>query len=118
MPGHRIDFHKEKGRVRVLVDDVIIAETDKAIILKETGIPPVCYVPPEDVSQEYLQKTTLTTHCPFKGDASYWSIKVGDRDIENAIWAYEDPIAEAMPIKGCMAFYTDRVDQYDATHSA
>ena len=68
----------------------------------------------ESVDASILEKTSLTTHCPYKGDASYWSIRVEDHIVENAIWAYEDPIPAAMPIKGHMAFYTKKVDIYDA----
>jgi uncharacterized protein (DUF427 family) len=118
MSGHRIDFHPEKGSVKVIVDGTVIADTNRAMVMMETGIPPVCYVPPEDIAQEYLTKTDHSTHCPFKGDASYWTINVGDRELQNAIWAYESPIEAATPIKGHMAFYANLVDTYEATHSA
>ena len=115
--GHRIDFHDEPGRLTVVVGDTVITETDRAIVLMETGIPPVLYVPREDVAQEFLEKTAHQTHCPFKGDASYWTIRVGDRELQNAIWSYESPIEAAAPIKGHMAFYSNMVDRYEAAHS-
>ena len=115
--GHRIDFHDEPGRLKVVVGDAVITETERAIVLMETGIPPVLYVPREDVAQEFLEKTTHQTHCPFKGDASYWTIRVGDRELQNAIWSYETPMAAAAPIKGHMAFYSNMVDRYEAAHS-
>ncbi len=117
-PGHKIDFHAEPGRVRVVFGGKIIADTDRAVVLLETGIPPVCYVPAEDVAADLLIKTDHSTHCPFKGDASYWTIRVDDREAQNAIWVYESPIEAAMPIKGHMAFYPSMVDVYEADHTA
>ena len=114
MTDHRVDFHSDTATVRVMVAGRQLAATDKAVVLLETGLPPVCYIPAQDVDASILEKTSLTTHCPYKGDASYWSIRVEDHIVENAIWAYEDPIPAAMPIKGHMAFYTNKVDIYDA----
>lgn len=108
--GHRIDIEPNPGRVRVTFAGKVVADTTRAVRLLETGIPPVLYVPREDADTSLLEKTERSTHCPFKGDASYYSIRVGDRVAENAIWSYEQPIAAAEKITGHLAFYPNRVD--------
>ena len=90
----------------------MIAETENAVILKEGSIPPVYYIPPADVRQDLLTKTERTSHCPFKGDASYWTITVDGKEAQNAIWAYEDPFDQVARIKDHMAFYADQMDDY------
>jgi uncharacterized protein (DUF427 family) len=70
----------------------------------------VVYVPREDLDTDLLEKTEHSTYCPFKGHASYYSIRVGDRVAENAIWSYEDPYDQVAELKDCAAFYLDRVD--------
>ena len=87
-------------------------DTVRAHLLHETGIRPVVYVPLEDFDRALLERSEHTTHCPFKGDATYWSLRVGDDVRENAIWAYEEPIAEASWLRGFAAPYFDRVDRW------
>ena len=111
--AHHITFGDSPGSVRVVFNGETIAETQNAIILKEGAIPPVYYIPPEDVRQDVLTKTDRITHCPFKGDASYWSIQVGDKVSENSIWVYEQPFDQVSQIKGHMAFYSDRMDSFE-----
>ena len=111
--AHHITFGDNPCSVRVVFNGETIAETQNAVILKEGAIPPVYYIPPEDVRQDVLTKTERITHCPFKGDASYWTIQVGDKASENSIWAYEEPFDKVGKIKGHMAFYTDRMDAFE-----
>ena len=81
-------------------------------MLFETRHIPVYYFPRTDVRMDLLQRTAHSTHCPFKGDASYWSVKVGDRVAENAVWSYEDPYPQTMEIKDYLAFYWNRMDHW------
>ena len=78
--------------------------------MRATGTPPVQYIPRHDVAMRYLARTTHRTHCPYKGDASYWTIVVGQRKSENAVWSYETPLPGMEAIAGHLAFYEDRVD--------
>jgi uncharacterized protein (DUF427 family) len=105
-PAHRIFFADYPRRLRALVGDRVLLDTERAKLLYETGIPPVPYVPLEDFDAELLTRTDHATHCPFKGDASYWS--VGGR--ENLVWAYEDPRPESAWLSGYAAVYFNRVD--------
>lgn len=109
-PGHRIDIEPNPGRVRVTFGGRAVADSTRAVRLHETGLPPVLYVPRDDVDASLLERTDRSTHCPFKGDASYFSIRAGDRVSENAAWSYEQPIEAASKIAGHLAFYPNRVD--------
>jgi uncharacterized protein (DUF427 family)/class 3 adenylate cyclase len=108
--AYRIDLEPAPGRVRVVFEGVAVADSARALILHETRHPPVYYVPRDDVRMELLLPTGHRTHCPFKGDASYWTLRVGERSAENAAWAYEEPVAEAAGLRGHLAFYRERVD--------
>jgi len=109
-PEHTVTLEREGKRVSVVFNGETIAESTNAVTLHEANYPPMYYLPREDVRAEVLTATAHHTHCPFKGDASYWSIKVGDKDSENAVWSYEIPFDEVAEIKDHMAFYPDRMD--------
>ena len=96
--------------VRVIFAGEIIAASDRALIMYEGKYDPVYYVPSDDVRRDKLRRAEHSTHCPFKGDASYWSIEVGGIKAENAVWSYETPFDEVAEIAGAMAFYSDKVD--------
>jgi uncharacterized protein (DUF427 family) len=87
-----------------------IADTTRALVLRETTYKPVFYIPREDADMAALERTSHSTHCPYKGDASYFSIRVGDRSSANAIWSYEQPFPAMTEIAGWLAFYPNRVD--------
>jgi len=89
-----------------------VLDTQAGMLLHESGLLPALYVPVADVRSELLVKTEHSTHCPYKGDASYWSMTVGDRTAENAVWGYEAPLESANFIEGYLALYWDRVDQW------
>jgi len=112
-PEHTITLEREGKRVSVVFNGETIAETTNAITLREANYPPMYYLPRADVRADVLTRTEHSTHCPFKGDAAYWSIKVGDKDSENAVWSYEIPFDEVVEIKDHMAFYADRMDAID-----
>jgi len=98
------------NRVIVRLGGAVIADTTRALVMRAPGTPDQPYIPREDVDMTRLVRTDLVTHCPYKGDAAYWSIRSGPRTVENAVWSYETPYDEMAPIKGYLAFYSDRVD--------
>ena len=105
--GHRVETHPFAGTVRVERDGVVLAQSDRAIALEETGLPTRYYLPREDVRMELLEPSRTTSHCPFKGDATYFSAP-GAKD---AFWVYEEPSeAAAEPIAGRLAPWPGRVD--------
>jgi len=104
-PAHRIFFHDYPRRLRALVADRVVLDTTGGKLLYETGLLPVPYVPLADFDGALLERSGHATHCPFKGDASYWTIRAGDTVVENAIWAYEEPLPEAAWLKGYGALY-------------
>jgi len=111
-PGHRIATKQAAERVRVTFKGEVIADTKDAVALEEamsgsTVAPVVYYLPRKDVKMDRLVRTSHHTHCPFKGDASYFSLKDGP---ENAVWSYEQPYDEMGVIKDRLAFYPDKVE--------
>lgn len=110
-PHHRVDVRPSSREVRVIFAGEIVARTDRAMFLFETGFPPRYYIPPEDVRQELLIPSGRETICPYKGRASYWSIRVGDRVAEDAVWAYREPLDDCPRIRGHFCFYPEKVDQ-------
>jgi adenylate cyclase len=110
--GYRLIIEPSRKRVRVVFNGETVAHSDRVLVMHETGYRPVAYVPREDVRMDLLQPTEQHTHCPFKGDASYWTIEVGGRRVENAAWSYEDPYDEAEVVRGHIAFYWDRMDAW------
>ncbi len=92
-----------------------MADTQAGLTLTETGLPDVFYFPRGDVNMARLERSTHTSHCPFKGDASYFHLRTEDGLIENAVWSYETPLEPALQIKGYLAFYASRVDRIDQT---
>ena len=108
-PDHPITITQNPRRVRVTAGDVVIADTTKALTLKEARYPAVQYVPREDTNMGLLVRSDRVTHCPYKGDASYYSIKANGKTLDNAIWTYETPFPAMTEISGHLAFYPDKV---------
>ena len=94
-------------RLSVSCEGVTLADTRRALKIVETGHRDVFYLPAEDIRMDLLRASTHSTHCPFKGDASYWSLASGDRLIENLAWSYENPLEAMLGIKGYLSFYPD-----------
>jgi len=111
-PPHRIIFEPDARRLRAYVGEHLVLDTTRAHLLHETGIRPVAYAPLDDYEPAVLERTAHTTHCPFKGHATYWSVRVGDEVRENAIWAYEEPIDSTPWLKGLAAMYFDKADRW------
>jgi uncharacterized protein (DUF427 family) len=112
-PDHPITITANPKRVRVSAGGVVIADTTHALSLKEASYPAVQYVPRQDAKMELLARTGRVTHCPYKGDANYFSVnadgKAIEKAIENAIWTYEAPFPAMAEISGHLAFYPDKV---------
>ncbi|MBM7483781.1 MULTISPECIES: DUF427 domain-containing protein [Bradyrhizobium] len=108
-PDHPITITPNPRRVRVTAGDIVIAETTKALTLKEAKYPAVQYVPRQDANMALLERTDRVTHCPYKGDASYYSVKADGKTLDNAIWTYEAPFPAMTEISGHLAFYPDKV---------
>lgn len=109
-PDHPITIAPHPGRVRVRLGGIVIAETGSALTLKEGRYPPVLYIPRADARMEHFRPSARRTHCPYKGDAAYFSLQVGDVVRPDAVWSYEDPFPAVAAITGHLAFYPDRVD--------
>ena len=109
---HALYLEESPKRVRVVFGGETVADSRRAKLLHEAGLLPVYYFPQEDVRSELLEESDHTTHCPFKGDASYWSVRVGDRVAENAVWGYPEPIDSCPPISGYLALYWNMMDMW------
>ena len=109
-PDHPITIAANPRRVRVLFGGHLIADTAGALTLTEAAYKPVHYVPREDASMMHLARTEHHTHCPYKGEATYYSIVRDGRVAENAVWSYEDPYPAMNAIKGYLGFYPSQVE--------
>jgi len=110
--GTPVTVEPTPRRVRVVFDHVTVADSTRALLLLEARHLPVYYFPADDVRFDLLEPTAKSSRCPHKGDASYWTIRVGDRLSENAVWGYQDPLPARADIKGHVAFYWNRVDAW------
>jgi uncharacterized protein (DUF427 family) len=110
-PFHRIDVRRTVRPVRIEVEGEVVAETTRAQMLFETSLPPRFYLPREDVRLE-LHPSQRATYCPYKGQASYWSVDAGGRRRKDLGWTYEEPLADATVIRGLIAFWDERVDVF------
>jgi uncharacterized protein (DUF427 family) len=117
-PDHPITIEPTPGRVTVRLNGQVIAVTSRALTLREASYPPVQYIPREDAAMALLQATAHRTHCPYKGDAAYYTIAADGRTAANAIWTYEQPFPAVAAIKGHLAFYPNRVDSIEIEPAA
>ena len=112
-PDHPITIEPNGRRVRVTFNGRVVADTRRALTLREAGYAPVQYIPRADVDMGLLARTVHATYCPYKGDASYFSLKVDRRVSENAAWSYEEPYPAVVAIKEHLAFYPRRVERIE-----
>ena len=112
-PDHPITLEPSRKRVRASFENHVIADTDDALVLKEANYPAVIYFPMDDVEMGFLAKTDRATNCPYKGDASYWSIYMDGQLRENSVWAYEEPYPAMAALRGRVAFYPNVVEVYE-----
>jgi uncharacterized protein (DUF427 family) len=119
LPGldHPIAIEPSSDHVIVRFGGEVIADSTRALTLREGKYPPVHYIPRADARMGRLTKTDHHTGCPYKGEASYFTIKAGGRTAENAVWTYETPFDAVGEIKEYLAFYPDRVDAIDVKHA-
>ena len=111
-PYTRVDILPSSRHVRVEVDGVTVAESVSPRLLFETGLPPRYYLPKPHVRLDLLTPTDTVTHCPYKGQAGYWSVRAGDAVHEDLAWSYRAPLPESQKIAGLIAFYNEKVDLY------
>ena len=118
-PDHPITIASSDDHVVVRSGGATIANSRSTLVLRESGYPPVRYIPLADVDRSQLAASGLTTYCPYKGDASYYSITPDAKRGTDAVWFYDDPYPAVAEIKGHVAFYSDRVElSVEAAHSA
>lgn len=110
MTEQHITITPNPHRIRVMLGGTIVAETTRALTLREGGLPPVQYIPREDAEMDLFARTEHRTHCPHKGDASYYSLTAGGVERANAVWSYEAPFPAVAAIKDHLAFYPNKVD--------
>jgi uncharacterized protein (DUF427 family) len=108
--AHPITIEPNPLRVRVSASGRVVADTRRALTLRESDYAAVQYIPRDDVDMSLLERTEHDTYCPYKGDAAYYSIRVGDDLVVNGVWTYESPFDAVAAIKDHLAFYSDRVD--------
>jgi uncharacterized protein (DUF427 family) len=111
-PYSRVDILATSRPVRVERDGVVLAESTHAYVLFETGLPARWYIPKVDVNMELLTPTDSVTHCPYKGQAEYWAVRVGDELIPDLAWSYRIPLPESQKVAGMVCFYSERVDLF------
>ena len=111
-PDYSVDLEPNERRVRVRFNGEMIAESARTVFVHETRHDDVIYFPRDDVRMDLLSRTEHHSFCPFKGDASYFSIEVGGRSAENAVWSYEEPLEAVAGLKDYVAFYRDHVDAW------
>ena len=116
IPGadHPITTEPNPAKVIVRVAGRTIAETNASLTMRESGYPPVTYIPRSDVDMSLLTPSDTQTYCPYRGEASYYSIPIGGKASTDAVWSYENPHAAMEKIKGFMAFYPERVDTIES----
>ena len=111
-PAHRLYFEPYPRRVRALVGDRVVLDSVRGRLLHESNILPRLYVPLEDLDGTLLERSETSTHCPFKGDASYFTLAAGERTIEDAVWTYEEPIEPAAWLEGFACLYWEKADAW------
>jgi uncharacterized protein (DUF427 family) len=113
----RIDVLASTRHVRIELDGVTVADSRSPRILYETGLPPRYYLPQTDVRLDLLESADKVTYCPYKGQARYWSVRLGDARHEDVCWSYPAPLPESQKIAGLIAFYDEWVDVFvDGVH--
>jgi uncharacterized protein (DUF427 family) len=108
--GHQITITPVEHHVEVRLGGERLAASDRALLLAETGLPGRYYIPRDDVRLELLRRTDHASTCPFKGEASYWSVEAGGEVHENLVWSYETPIPSVAEIADLMCFYSEKVE--------
>jgi uncharacterized protein (DUF427 family) len=106
--GHAIEVTPGSDQVVVRVMDVVVATSSRSLVLTETGYPTRYYLPSADVQMDLLRSSTTTSHCPFKGDAVYWSVQTGDGMAKDVVWSYPEPFPRVEEVAGLLAFWAEK----------
>lgn len=114
-PDHPITIEPNRKRVQVVFNGHVVADTVRALTLREASLAAVQYIPRADADMAVFARTARATYCPYKGDAAYYSLNVDGRTGENAVWTYEAPYPAVLDIKDHLAFYPSRVDRIEET---
>ncbi len=109
-PYSRIDVCRTTRHVRVLLDGSVLADSRRARVLYEAALPPRWYLPAEDVRTDLLIPSGRLSRCAYKGAASYWHVRVGDRVVKDIVWSYPDPAHDALPVRDMLCFFGEHVD--------
>ena len=109
-PDYRVDTEPNPAAARATLSGIVIAESDRSLVVRETNLEPVIYFPREDVHLHLAERSSHESFCPFKGVASYWTFGCTDPPSGDVAWSYEDPFAEVAKLKDYVAFYADRVE--------
>ena len=117
-PDHPITITPGASRWRVKFEGHVIADSADALVLKEAAYKPAVYFPRQDVSMEFLTRTDRSTHCPYKGEAAYFTVLMDGVFAENGVWTYEEPYPAMDQIRGRLAFYPDRFEIYEVADDA
>jgi uncharacterized protein (DUF427 family) len=117
-PDHPISIEPLAGRVTVTAGGKVVADSEHALVLREASYPPVYYIPRADADMTLLERSARTSHCPYKGDAAYFSIPGAGAKGADAVWTYEESYPAAAQIAGHLAFYPDRVDAIEIRQEA
>lgn len=112
-PDHPITITPAQTRWRAKFGAHVIADSGDVLVLQEAAYPQVIYFPRQDVSMEFLTATERSTYCPFKGDASYFTVMMDGQFGDNAVWSYEEPYPAMAQIRGHLAFYTNKIEVYE-----
>lgn len=111
-PHTRVDVLASSRQVRVVVDGVTVAESSSPRILFETGLPPRYYLPLTDVRMDLAEPSDSRSHCPYKGEATYWSLVLDGTRHDDVLWTYRSPFPESQKVAGLGCFYNEKVDLY------
>ena len=118
MPDHKVEEQRLQKRMQVEVDGRIIADSSDVILVREDRHPDRYYFPRSHISMDLMDRSSSTSKCPFKGEANYYSVNVGDHQIDDAAWTYEDPYEEHAALKERVAFYDDKIREIEVRPGA
>jgi uncharacterized protein (DUF427 family) len=112
-PYSRVDVLHSSRHIKILIDGVVVAESGRPRLLFETGLPTRYYLPKQDVRMELLERSDTVTRCPYKGEAQYYSVRIGDKLHKDLVWYYRYPVPECTKIQDLACFFNERVDLYE-----
>lgn len=118
MPDHKVEEQRLQKRMQVEVDGRVIADSSDVILVREDRHPDRYYFPRSDISMDLMERTSSTSKCPFKGEANYYSLNIGDHHLDDAAWTYEDPYEEHAALKDRVAFYDDKIREIEVRPGA